>query len=114
MTPSPPFTDDERALLVSDQFETQLSVRQLAEHFSSTPGIIKRCQRQIRAGKPDVYLISPPRIRQKIGYRYCAKIVSPHNEAQESPFGMRMHPVSACESHLEDLKRWHAPLRRAS
>jgi hypothetical protein len=107
MTTHRPLTEENRALLVSGQLTTQLSIRQLGEHFKTTAAVIKRCQRQIRAGKSNVYLISPPHVRKKIPYRYCADIVSPHREAEESPFGM--DPVVACENHLVDLKRWHKP-----
>jgi hypothetical protein len=108
MTASTPLDGQDRDLLVSGA----LSVRQLAEHFESTPGIIKRAQRQIREGQPVVYLSRPPRERQKVKYRYCSKAAAPPKEAQESPMGL--DHVAACDGHLADLQRVYSAQLRAS
>jgi hypothetical protein len=103
-----PLTPDERALLVSSDPLTQIAIRRLAEHFQMSRTVITRCQRQIRAGNPDVYLIQPPHVPKKPEYRYCARIPAGTPEAKESPLGL--DPVSACDDHLVDLKRWQTPL----
>ena len=104
MNASVPLADQDRDLLVSGP----LSIRQLSAHFECSIGAVKRVQRQIRHGLPVVYLFPPPRVRQKVKYRYCREAAAPSKEVQESPFGL--DHVAACKGHLTDLQRWHAPL----
>lgn len=102
MTLPVPLTKDERAFLVSNE----LTIRQMAAQFQCTRSIIERVRRQIRNGVIDVYIFLPPPKPRKTFRKNDTAIVC---ELRECALGM--DPVGACEKHLVDLNRWHAPLR---